>query len=112
VKQWANVGAFVHALHTQDYALFAKSLTDYIVEPHRSKLIPKFDEVKKKAIEAGALGGGISGSGPSIFTFSKDIETAHNVSDIINDIYNKTTIPYYLYTSKINKEGVKILNKK
>lgn len=112
VKQWANVGAFVHALHTKDYDLFAESLSDYIVEPHRSKLIPKFDEVKNKAIEAGALGCGISGSGPSIFTFSKTIEIANNVSNIIDSIYNKTTIPYHLYTSKINKEGMKILNKK
>lgn len=45
VKQWANVGAFVHALHQNDHALFAESLKDYIVEPHRSKLIPKFDDV-------------------------------------------------------------------
>ena len=112
VKQWANVGAFVHALHTNDYELFAESLTDYIVEPHRSKLIPKFDEVKKKALEAGALGCGISGSGPSIFTFSKSIYIADNVSNTIKNIYNKTTIPFHLYTSKINQTGIKILNRK
>jgi len=111
VKQWANVGALVHALHTNDHALFADSLKDYIVEPHRSKLIPKFDEVIKGSINAGALGGGISGSGPSIFTFSKDIETAENVSLAINNIYKNTNIPYHIYTSKINDEGVKILKR-
>ena len=112
VKQWANVGAFVHALHTKNYKLFAESLTDYIVEPHRSKLIPKFDEVKNMALEAGALGCGISGSGPSIFTFSKSIEIANNVSNAIDNIYNKTTIPFHLYTSAINETGIKILNTK
>lgn len=112
VKQWANVGAFVHALHQNDHALFADSLKDYIVEPHRSKLIPKFDEVIAKAVKAGALGGGISGSGPSIFTFSKDKQTADNVSIAINEVYSKTNIPYYLYNSKINTEGVKILKTK
>lgn len=111
VKQWANVGALVHALHTNDHALFAASLKDYIVEPHRSKLIPKFDEVIKSSIDAGALGGGISGSGPSIFTFSKDIETAENVRLAINKIYKDTHIPYHIYTSKINDQGVKILNR-
>ena len=111
VKQWANVGALVHALHTNDHALFADSLKDYIVEPHRSKLIPKFDEVIKGSINAGALGGGISGSGPSIFTFSKDIETAENVRLAINNIYKNTNIPYHIYTSKINDEGVKILKR-
>jgi homoserine kinase len=111
VKQWANVGALVHALHTNDHTLFADSLKDYIVEPHRSKLIPKFDEVIKGAVNAGALGGGISGSGPSIFTFSKDIHTAENVSLAINKIYKNTNIPYHLYTSKINITGVKILKR-
>ena len=111
VRQWANVGAFVHALHENDSALFAESLQDHIVEPHRSKLIPRFDEVKKKAIEAGALGGGISGSGPSIFTFSKDLQTAQNVANVIERIYKETTIPFHLYTSKINETGVKILSK-
>ena len=112
VKQWANVGAFVHALHINDHALFADSLKDYIVEPHRSKLIPKFDEVISSAIKAGALGGGISGSGPSIFTFSKDKQTADNVKLAIEKVYTKTNIPFYLYNSKINAEGVKILKTK
>ena len=112
VKQWANVGALVHALHQNDHALFADSLKDYIVEPHRSKLIPKFDKVIQDSISAGALGGGISGSGPSIFTFSKDSQTSENVKLAIDNIYKSTTIPYHLYTTKINEVGVKILNKK
>lgn len=112
IKQWANVGAFVHALHTDDHDLFAESLNDYIVEPHRSKLIPKFDLVIKNAIDSGALGGGISGSGPSIFTFSKNSQIAKKVNNSIEDIYSKTGIPYHMYTSKINQEGVKILNQK
>ena len=111
VKQWANVGALIHALHINDHTLFADSLKDYIVEPHRSKLIPKFDEVIKSSIDAGALGGGISGSGPSIFTFSKDFKTAENVSLAIKNIYKKTNIPFHVYVSKINDKGVKILKK-
>lgn len=110
IKQWANVGSFVHALHTNDTDLFADSLKDYIVEPHRSKLIPKFNQVITGAISSGALGGGISGSGPSIFTFSKNSQIADNVTNKINDIYSKTGIPYHIYTSKINEIGVKILN--
>lgn len=111
VKQWANVGSLVHALHMNDHALFADSLKDYIVQPHRSKLIPKFDEVIKNSIKAGALGGGISGSGPSIFTFSKDKQTADNVSIAIDKVYKKTNIPYHIYTSKINEKGVRILKR-
>ncbi|MCK4561644.1 MAG: homoserine kinase [Flavobacteriaceae bacterium] len=110
VKQWANVGALIHALHTNDYLLFSESLTDYIVEPYRSKLIPDFDLVKESALKAGALGCGISGSGPSIFTFSKSKPVAESVAIAINDAYSKNKIPFHIYVSKINLEGIKIIN--
>ena len=42
-------------------------MKDIIVEPLRSILIPKFDEIKYESLSEGALGCGISGSGPSIF---------------------------------------------
>ncbi len=109
VKQWANVGSFVHALHTQDAELFAASLQDYIVEPFRSKLIPGFDEVKKTALKQGALGSGISGSGPSIFSFCKGIQSAENVKDSIQKLYRFKNIPFQIYISKINPEGIQIV---
>jgi homoserine kinase len=109
VKQWANVGSLVHSLHTGDYKLFGDSLHDIIVEPYRSKLIPHFNEVVKTAINAGALGAGISGSGPSIFTFSKGKQTAEYVKDRMNILYKKTNIHYHIYISKINKEGIRII---
>ena len=112
IRQWANLGALVHALHTADVELFASSLQDHVVEKHRSKLIPKYAEVKRAALEAGALGCGISGSGPSIFAFSKDHESAVLVKNSIEKAYRKTNIPFHLYTSAINVEGIKILNRK
>lgn len=112
VKQWANLGSLVHALHTGDYALFSESLTDYVVEPYRSKLIPDFDKVKQSALDAGALGCGISGSGPSIFTFSKNSQIAENVGVAIAKVYQNNGIPFHIYVSRINANGIKILNKK
>jgi len=111
-KQWANVGSLVHALHTNNYDLFADSLKDYLVEPHRSKLIPDYKLVKENALKSGALGCGISGSGPSIFTFSKTIEIADKVSNTINNVYEKNKIPFHIYTSKINKQGIRIISSK
>ncbi len=110
VKQWANVGAFVHALHTEDYELLSNSLKDYIVEPHRSKLIPEFDKIKKTALKEGALGCGISGSGPSIFTFSKGIQIAEIISDKLSLIFKNTHIESHHYVSKINTQGIKIIS--
>ena len=108
-RQWANLGSLVHALHVEDFDLFSESLVDYIVEPHRSKLIPDFDKVKQASTLAGALGCGISGSGPSMFTFCKGKQIANNVSNAISDIYNNTQIPYHVYSSKINTQGVRII---
>lgn len=109
VNQWANLGSLVHALHTNDYDLFADSLTDHIVEPYRSKLIPEFDKVKQNALLAGALGAGISGSGPSIFAFSKELYIAKKVEDTIIDVYKNTDIEFQTHTSKINTQGIKTL---
>ena len=111
VRQWANVGALVHALHENDLELFSDSLHDFIVEPHRSKLIPRFDEVKKSALQNGALGCGISGSGPSIYAFSKNKEIADYLSVIFYDIYNKTDIRFHVYVSAINPTGIKTIHK-
>ncbi|GAA4232390.1 homoserine kinase [Postechiella marina] len=109
IAQWANLGSLVHALHTSDYDLISDSLNDIIVEPYRSTLIPHFNNVKKAAIENGALGAGISGSGPSIFSLSKSEQTALKVKNAMNDIYSKTGIKFEIHVSKINTEGVKII---
>ncbi len=110
ITQWANFGSLIHALHTDDYALIKSSLQDAIVEPYRSQLIPYFNEVKQAALQAGALGAGISGSGPSIFTLSKSIETAKNVEQAMNEVYSKTTLDFDIHVSKINKKGIKIID--
>ncbi|SIR00168.1 homoserine kinase [Maribacter ulvicola] len=109
IKQWGNVGGLVAGLFKKDYDLIGRSLEDHIVEPIRSILIPGFDEVKKVSLEAGALGSGISGSGPSIFAFSKGEVTATKVGDAMKTVYNKIGIDYEIHVSKINREGVKLL---
>lgn len=109
ITQWANLGSLVHALHTSDYDLLRSSLTDVVVEPHRSKLIPLFAEVKQASLNVGALGAGISGSGPSIFTLSKGSEIAKRVKEAMHEIYSKSEIDFEIHVSKINTKGVKIL---
>ena len=109
ITQWANVGSLVHALHTNDYQLIKRSLEDVIVEPHRSKLIPFFNDVKLAA-NTHALGTGISGSGPSIFALSEGIENAKKVKQAIRNVYSKTDIAFETYVSKINVQGMKILS--
>ena len=109
IKQWGNIAGLVAGFMKEDYDLIGRSLEDVIIEPVRSILIPGFDEVKKLSREAGALGGGISGSGPSIFMISKDFETASRVAIAMQEVYNKIGIEHKTYVTKLNKEGIKII---
>lgn len=109
ITQWGNLGGLISGLYTNDYDLISRSLHDEIVEPLRSKFIPNFDIVKRKAIENGALGVGISGSGPSIFTLNKGLEDAQKVASVIETIFSKTEIPFEIHISKINPNGIRII---
>jgi homoserine kinase len=93
-------------LHTENYDLIQDSLNDHIIEVHRSKLIPYFDIIKSKVIEAGALGCSISGSGPSIFALSKGNDLATEIELVFKSIYSKSNINFSTYISKISSNGV------
>lgn len=109
IKQWGNVGGLIAGLYTQDYDLIGRSLVDHIIEPIRSILIPGFDDVKAQALQAGALGCGISGSGPSIFALSKGEYIAQKVGKTMKDVYKGIGVDYDVHVSKINPTGIKIL---
>jgi homoserine kinase len=109
VTQMGNFGGLISGLYTSDYDLIGRSLHDEIIEPNRLVLIPEFNKIKKGVIQAGALGAGISGSGPSIFALSKGKETANIVGETMAEIYNTTDIDYDIHVSKINQQGIKIL---
>jgi len=106
IRQWSDVGSLIAGLQQGDYALISRSLQDFIVEPVRKKLIPHFDDLKSGCLNAGALGGGISGAGPSIFMFSENLGTANNVARAMQEIYGQTGIDFNIYVSKINQNGV------
>ena len=109
IHQWGNVGGLVAGLYAKDYQLISRSLEDVIIEPLRSILIPEFENVKEAAMQEGALGCGISGSGPSIFAMSKGEETAKRVAQAIQIVYNRTGLDFDIHISKINNQGIKIL---
>lgn len=109
ITQWGNIAGLVAGLMKPDYSLIGRSLMDVIAEPVRSLLIPGFDTIKEKAIEAGALGSGISGSGPTIFALSTDIATAEKVGSAIQEQFSKLKLESEVYISKINAEGAKVI---
>ena len=108
IKQWGNIGGLVAGFIKNDVELIGRSLEDVIIEPVRSMLIPGFDEVKKRCKQAGALGGGISGSGPSIFMLSTTENIAKKVEAIMIEIYSNMSLAHHTYVTTINKTGVSI----
>jgi homoserine kinase len=109
VTQWANVGGLISGLYTDNYKLISNSLVDIVAEPARKSLIPFFDAVKNSAIKAGALGAGISGSGPTIFALCKGDTIAEGVYKSIEESYKNTGIDFEMFVSKVNPEGIKII---
>ena len=110
IAQTGNVAGLVVGLMTNDYPLIGRSMTDYLIEPNRSILIPFFNEVKETALAHGALGASISGAGPSIFAFSEGKETAEKVGLAMRHVFKKGEIETNLFVSKINQNGPKILD--
>jgi homoserine kinase len=108
IKQWGNIAGLVAGFLQNDYALIGRSLEDVIVEPIRSILIPGFDSIKQQCKDAGALGGGISGSGPSVFMLSREEKTAYQLELIMKAVYNQIGLEQYTYVTSINNNGVRI----
>lgn len=109
IRQWGNIGGLIAGLMKNDYGLISRSLEDVIIEPVRSMLIPGFDEVKSRCRETGALGGGISGSGPSIFMLSSEESVARQVEYVMTEVYLKSGIDFKTYVTTINHEGIRLL---
>ena len=110
IKQWGNVGGLIAGLFTEDYDLISRSLVDHIVEPIRSILIPGFEEVKEVSLEAGALGCGISGSGPSIFALCRGEKIAEDVAHSMKKVYGNMGVDFDVHISGVNTTGIREIN--
>lgn len=108
IKQWGNIAGLVAGIIQNDLPLIGRSLQDHIIEPVRSILIPGFDEIKQRSMAAGALGGGISGSGPSVFMLSADQSTALAVEKEMQSVFARIGIDHHTYVTTINPQGVKL----
>jgi homoserine kinase len=109
IRQWGNIAGLVAGLMKNDYELIGRSMEDVIIEPVRSILIPGFHEIKKQSRDAGAIGGGISGSGPSVFMLSRDEPTALAVEQAMKSIYDRIGLNYYTYVTTISQQGVTLI---
>jgi homoserine kinase len=110
IIQSGNIAGLMLGLMKPDFDLVGRSLKDVIAEPIRSAFIPGFNQLRAKAVEAGALGFGISGSGPTVFAISVNEEIANVVGGVINSQFAHYKLDSDVFVSRINMEGAKILN--
>jgi homoserine kinase len=109
ITQWANTAALVAGMMKEDYELIGRSLVDVVAEPLRADLIPGFQKVKKAALQNGALGCGISGSGPTIFCLCKGNENALKAGHAIKQEFASMNLLSEVYISAVNRQGASII---
>jgi homoserine kinase len=111
VRQWANLGALVDGLHRGDFALISRSLEDTIAEPRRASLVPGLALIKRAALDAGALGCSLSGSGPSIFALCASPEAATRVAAAMTAaVRAEIGGDVQTYLSPIASQGARVLS--
>lgn len=109
IQQWGDTAGLVAGMMNSDYDLIGRSIHDVVIEPVRSRLIPGFYDVKSAALDAGALGCSISGSGPSMFTLCRNFDGAKKIGSAMQNAFLKNNIESEIYISRINQEGAKII---
>jgi homoserine kinase len=110
VRQWGNVGGLVAGLSRGDAKLVGVCTEDIIIEPHRAKLVPGFYEVKTSALNAGAFGCTLSGSGPSMFAVTSSRSSAAKIAAAMTQTFARTAgVKCDVFISRINMRGATVL---
>ena len=110
IKQWGNIAGLVAGFMKNDLELIGRSLEDVIIEPVRSILIPGFDEAKDNSKEAGALGGGISGSGPSMFALCSSRVASERIALQMSETFSDNGIENEYFFSRVGESGPRIID--
>lgn len=111
VSQSANAAGLMIGLMKSDFELIGKSLKDAIAEPVRAVFIPGFDQLRQVAKDAGALGAGISGSGPTVFALCNNLDVAKRVGDKMVEHFSLSHLKSDLIVSPVNAEGSRVISK-
>lgn len=109
LEQCGNLAGLVAGLITADYGLISRSVRDVFAEPHRTWCLPDFEELRKASLDAGSLGTGLSGSGPSVFSLCRGEEMAAGVGKVMQEHFSKRAVPSGTYISRISQAGCRII---
>ena len=110
IQQWGNAAGLVAGLYTEDWELIARSLCDAVAEPLRATLVPGFDAVRSSALDAGAVGAGLSGSGPSVFALCRGRRVAEQAAAAMAEAFREEAgLASDTVVSAVNRVGARIL---
>jgi homoserine kinase len=110
VRQSASLAGFISGCFTRDIEMIRHSLDDFLIEPQRASLIPGFPEVKAAALQQGALGASISGSGPSVFALVTSEQTGERVRDAMESAFRAQGVTELdSWISPVNRQGARIV---
>ncbi len=109
VVQWGNLGALVAGLFRGDLELIARSLDDAIAEPKRAGQVPGFATAKAAALDVGALGCSLSGSGPSTFALCVSLPEAERAAAAMAVAFEGEGLASDRHVSVVGSEGVRIV---
>ncbi len=107
VTQWGNLGALVAGLFRDDLELIARSLEDVIAEPKRAAQVPGFTAVKNAALDQGAMGCSLSGSGPAIFAICASRPVAEQAAAAMAAAFEAEGLQSDRHVSLVGSEGVR-----
>jgi len=110
VEQAGNLAGFTLGLHEADFDLLGRSMVDLFAEPVRAELIPGYHIVQQAAMDTGAIGCGISGSGPALFALSDSEEISRKVGIAMVESFRKNGLNSIAYPSPIHRKPPEILD--
>lgn len=108
LHQAAQVGAIVAAAASGDAALLGRAIDDRLAEPVRAPLLPGFVEAKRAAMEAGALGCSISGSGPTAFALAPDAEQGERIATAMMAAYARIGLSSTARVTSPDLQGLQV----
>jgi len=108
IWQQANLAGFLAGCFTNDIALIRESLLDVVIEPQRQVLIPGFVDVKQAALAAGALGGSISGAGPTVFAWVDEAD-AEKVRVGMVEAFSRHGLDSDSWVSTFDRAGARVV---
>lgn len=107
-QQQAGLSQLLVGLYDNRSDLLAEGLMDCLIEPRRKHRIQGFDEAMEVAKRGGALGGSISGAGPSIFAWFDDAHKAHQVAPDVAHVFEQCGLTTRYFISPVDAPGAMV----